>query len=218
MLSEVKREQKRAAAIIAKLKEGYPDAHIALVSGSPFELLIATILSAQCTDARVNIVTKSLFLKYRCPADYLSVSSSELENDIFSTGFYRQKAKNIRECCAVLIEKYNGSLPVDFDLLTQLPGVGRKTASVIMSNAFGVPALAVDTHVRRISNLLGFIADDSPEKIEERLKELLPPEDWGISSHLIATHGRNICIARRPKCSQCIIAGLCPSKQIASGK
>lgn len=201
------------AKIFDLLKSEYPQPESALLYSNPFELLIATILSAQCTDARVNIVTKSLFKKYRNPEDYLKVPITELEKDIFSTGFFRQKAKSIRNCCMELIEKHNGKVPADFDALTKLSGVGRKTASVVAGNAFGIPAIAVDTHVIRLSNLLGFIKSKDPVKIELKLKELLPEKDWINSSHWLASHGRTVCIARRPKCLECILADLCPSNR-----
>jgi endonuclease-3 len=207
------KESQRAGQILKRLKKAYPKVESALEYQSPFELLISTILSAQCTDQRVNIVTETLFKKYKKPEDYLKVSNSELEKDIFSTGFYRQKTKSIKKCCSVLIDKYNGKVPSDFDELTKLPGVGRKTASVVAGNAFGIPAIAVDTHVIRLSNLLGFVETKNPEAIEKRLKELFPKKDWVDSSHLLATHGRNICIARRPKCDECFLADLCPGFQ-----
>ncbi len=207
------KESQRAGQILKRLKKAYPKVESALEYQSPFELLISTILSAQCTDQRVNIVTETLFKKYKKPEDYIKVSNSELEKDIFSTGFYRQKTKSIKNCCSVLIEKYNGKVPSDFDELTKLPGVGRKTASVVAGNAFGIPAIAVDTHVIRLSNLLGFVENTNPEVIEKRLKELFPKKDWVDSSHLLATHGRNICIARRPKCDECFLADLCPGFQ-----
>ena len=206
-------ENQRAGQILKRLMKAYPKVESALEYQSPFELLISTILSAQCTDQRVNIVTNTLFKKYKKPEDYLKVSNSELEKDIFSTGFYRQKTKSIKNCCSVLIEKYSGKVPSDFDELTKLPGVGRKTASVVAGNAFGIPALAVDTHVIRLSTLLGFVETTNPEAIEKHLKELFPKKDWVESSHLIATHGRNICIARRPKCDECFLAELCPGFQ-----
>lgn len=204
-------QKKLADKIFRLLKNNYPNPKPALEYSSPFELLIATILSAQCTDERVNLVTKTLFKKYRKPDDYLKVSNEELEKDIFSTGFYKQKAKSIKNCCAELIEKYNGQVPPDFEALTKLSGVGRKTASVIAGNAFGIPAIAVDTHVIRLSNLFQFVNTKDPVKIEMKLKELLPQEDWIISSHLLASHGRKICIARKPKCLECFLADLCPS-------
>ncbi len=204
-------QKELAEKIFRLLKKNYPNPKPALEYSSPFELLIATILSAQCTDERVNIVTKNLFKKYQKPEDYLSVSNEELEKDIFSTGFYKQKAKSIKNCCAELIEKHNGKVPPNFDALTKLSGVGRKTASVIAGNAFGIPAIAVDTHVIRLSNLFHFVKTKDPVKIEMKLKELLPEQDWIISSHLLASHGRKICIARKPKCLECFLADLCPS-------
>jgi len=204
-------EKKRAKKIFDLLAKEYPAVKPALDYSSPFELLIATILSAQCTDERVNGVTEDLFKKYKKVEDYLNVSNEELEKDIFSTGFYRQKAKSIKNCCAELIEKHNGLVPKDFDALTQLSGVGRKTASVVAGNAFGIPAIAVDTHVKRLSNLLGFIESSNPEKIEYKLKKLLPESYWINASHWLATHGRKICIARRPKCFGCVIGNMCPS-------
>lgn len=206
----LKDEKERAKKIFSILKKEYPDVKIALEFKTPFQLLIATILSAQCTDERVNIVTKELFKKYKTPKDFISVSQEELEKSIFSTGFYKQKSKSIQNCCTTLVEKHNGEVPKDFDALTQLAGVGRKTASVMLGNAFGIPAVAVDTHVKRLSNLLGFIKSDDAEKIEFRIKELLPEKDWTISGHLLMNHGRKICIARRPKCSECKVAELCP--------
>lgn len=203
-------DKDRALKIFSILKKEYPQAKIALESENPFQLLISTILSAQCTDDRVNTVTKTLFKKYKSPKDFLKVSNEVLEKDIFSTGFYRQKAKSIKACCKELLTNYNGKVPNDFNELVKLPGVGRKTASVVAGNGFGIPAIAVDTHVKRLSNLLGFIKSEDPEKIEIRLKELLPEQDWIISGHLLMSHGRKICIARRPKCSDCVLGDLCP--------
>lgn len=205
------KEKAKAKKIFDTLSKIYPAVRPALDYSSPFELLISTILSAQCTDERVNVVTKILFKKYRKPQDYLSVKSSELEKDIFSTGFYRQKAKNIRNCCTQLIERHNCKVPDDFKALTELSGVGRKTASVVAGNAFCIPAIAVDTHVKRLSNLLGLVQSNNPEIIEENLKELLPESYWINSSHWLATHGREVCFARNPQCHKCILAKLCPS-------
>ena len=206
-----KSEKAYAKKIFDLLKKEYPEVKIALIHKNPFQLLISTILSAQCTDERVNIVTKDLYKKYKKPEDFLNVPVRELEKDIYSTGFYRNKAKNIKLCCEVLVNKYKGKVPADFEALNNLPGVGRKTASVVAGNGFGIPAIAVDTHVKRLSNLLGFIKSNDPEKIEFKLKELLPEKDWINSSHYLATHGRNICIANRPKCLQCVLGNLCPS-------
>ena len=208
--NKLKSEVLRASEILKRLKKEYPVAKIALEFESPFQLLISTILSAQCTDERVNIVTKSLFKKCKKPQDFLNVSDQELEKDIFSTGFYRQKAKSIKNCCKVLLENHQGKVPSDFDLLNSLPGVGRKTASVVAGNAFGIPAIAVDTHVTRLSNLMGFVDFDNPDKIEERLKEIFPKKEWINLGHYLMNHGRKVCIARRPKCLNCIVGDLCP--------
>jgi endonuclease-3 len=204
-------EIKRVSEILKRLKKEYPLAKIALEFKNPFELLISTILSAQCTDDRVNIVTKSLFRKYKKPQDYLKVSNEELEKDIFSTGFYRQKAKSIKNCCTALLKNHQGKVPSGFEELNSLPGVGRKTASVVAGNAFGIPAVAVDTHVIRLSNLMGFVDSQNPEKIEERLKEIFPTKEWINLGHYLMNHGRKICIARRPKCADCVVGDLCPS-------
>ena len=203
-------KKQRAEKIIKLLKKEYPQPKSQLDHETPFQLLIATILSAQCTDARVNIVTQSLFKKYKKPEDYIKVSNSELEKDIFSTGFYKQKTKSIKGCCSELIKRFNGKVPSDFDDLNSLPGVGRKTASVVAGNAFGIPAIAVDTHVKRLSQLMGFTKFSDPEKIEEDLKKLFPVKEWVNLSHWIISHGRKICIARRPKCLECVVADLCP--------
>ena len=203
-------KKQRAEKIIKLLKKEYPKPKSQLDHETPFQLLIATILSAQCTDARVNIVTQSLFKKYKKPEDYLKVSNSELEKDIFSTGFYKQKTKSIKGCCSELIKRFNGKVPSDFDDLNSLPGVGRKTASVVAGNAFGIPAIAVDTHVKRLSQLMGFTKSSDPEKIEEDLKKLFPVKEWVNLSHWIISHGRKICIARKPKCLECVVADLCP--------
>ncbi len=204
-------EIKRAHKILSILKKEYPVVKPGLEFNSAFELLVSTILSAQCTDARVNIVTKTLFNKYKKPDDYVTVPDEELQKDIYSTGFYKQKTKSIKNCCAVLKRDYNGEVPNDFDNLIKLPGVGRKTASVVAGNAFGIPSIPVDTHVKRLSNLLGFVRTNNVDKIEERLKELFLKEDWINLSHWIISHGRKICIARRPKCAACVIGNLCPS-------
>jgi len=201
----------RANEILKRLKKEYPVVEIALEFGTPFQLLISTILSAQCTDERVNLVTKSLFKKYKKPEDYLRVPNQELEKDIFSTGFYRQKAKSIKNCCRSLLENFNGKVPEDFESLNSLPGVGRKTASVVAGNAFGIPAIAVDTHVIRLSNLMGFVDSQDPAKIEAKLKELFTKKDWINLGHYLMNHGRNVCIARRPKCTTCVVGDLCPA-------
>lgn len=210
-------ERVRAHKILNKLKKEYPAAKIALEYETPFQLLISTILSAQCTDERVNIVTNTLFKKYRTPQDFIEVSNRQLEKDIFSTGFYKQKTKSIKKCSANLVENYDGQVPADFEKLLLLPGVGRKTASVVAGNGFGIPAIAVDTHVIRLSNLMGFVDTKNPDKIEIDLKNLFPKKDWINLGHWIMNHGRKICIARRPKCLECIVGDLCPSFNPSNG-
>ncbi len=201
----------RIKKIFSLLKKEYPNTKPALDHSNPLELLIATILSAQCTDARVNIVTKELFKNYKTPEDYANANPKELEREIYSTGFYKQKTKSLIGCCTKLVEEFNSEVPADFEALTKLPGVGRKTASVVASNAFGIPAIAVDTHVKRITNLLGIVDTKDVVKIEFKLKELLPEKDWGNSTHWFIAHGRKICIARRPKCDECFLKKYCPS-------
>jgi endonuclease-3 len=205
-----KNEKERAGMIFSLLKREYPNVKSALDFSNAFELLIATILSAQSTDVGINKITPLLFKKYKSPQDYIDVSSEELEKDIHSSGFFRAKARSIKNSCAVLVEKYKGKMPKTFEELNALPGVGRKTASVVAGNAYGIPAVAVDTHVKRLSNILGFIKSEDPDKIEIKLKELLPEKDWVKDSHLLAAHGRKICIARRPKCRECVLGDLCP--------
>jgi endonuclease-3 len=201
--------------VIKRLKRAYPDAHCALNHTNPFELLIATILSAQCTDARVNIVTADLFRKYRGPGDFLKVTQQELEHDIHSTGFFRNKAKNIQAACYRIIDVFGGEIPQTMDELLTLGGVARKTANVVMGNAFGIASgVVVDTHVSRISQLLGLTASKTPEKIERDLAELIPKRDWVMFPHLMIFHGRQICIARRPKCGECVLADICPSAKL----
>lgn len=212
-----KSEKVHAQKVFSILRKIYPDPKPALNFKKPFQLLIATILSAQCTDARVNIVTKDLFKKYKKPEDYINVPSEELEQDIRTTGFYRAKARNIKECCRQLIEKHKGKVPSDFGELNKLTGVGRKTASVVAGNAFGIPSIAVDTHVIRLSNRLGFIKSDDAFKIELKMKSLLPENDWVNSSHWLQAHGRKICIARKPRCLQCVVGNICPSFNPANG-
>lgn len=202
---------KRVVQILNTLAATYPDAKVGLDYTSAFELLIATILSAQCTDERVNIVTKSLFVKYRTPRDYCSVPQEELEADIHSTGFYKNKAKNIQACCAQLLERFNGTVPATLDELVSLAGVGRKTANCVLSNWYGVPALTVDTHVTRLANRLGLTTGTDAVKIEHALMKIVPQERWNEFDTLIITHGRRTCIARSPKCNECSIRALCPS-------
>ncbi|MFN0277249.1 MAG: endonuclease III [Pyrinomonadaceae bacterium] len=205
----------RTAEIIKRLKKAYPDAHCALNHTSPFELLIATILSAQCTDARVNIVTANLFRKYRGPSDFLSVPQTELENDIRSTGFFRNKARNIQAACKRIIEEFNGQVPQTMEELLTLGGVARKTANVVMGNAFGIASgVVVDTHVSRLSQRLGLTKNKTPEKIEIDLQKIVPKKNWVMFPHWLIWHGRQICIARKPKCPECVLADICPSSRL----
>ncbi len=193
-----------------QIAEMFPDAHCELVHRNPFELLIAVVLSAQCTDALVNKVTKHLFEKYKTPEDYIAVPLEELEQDIRSIGLYRNKAKNIQKLCALLIEQYGGQVPNDRDELMKLPGVGRKTANVVASVAFGVPAIAVDTHVERVSKRLGFCRwKDSVLEVEEALMRKIPKEEWSITHHRIIFFGRYHCKAQAPKCEVCPLLELC---------
>lgn len=203
------RKKKRIKNIIAILENEYPNAHIVLNYRTPFELLVATVLSAQCTDERVNKVTEKLFKKYITIEDYLKVPQEELERDIFSTGFFKSKASKIRETARILLEQYNGKIPGTMEELTKLPGVGRKTANVLLANLFNVPGIVVDTHVIRLSNRLGFVDTDNPEKIEFALYEIVPKNKWITLTYVFIEHGRKICNARNPKCEQCAIQQYC---------
>ncbi len=207
-------DEDRNRKILERLEKQYPDSEIKLEFNNPFELLIATILSAQCTDERVNIVTEKLFKKLKTPLDFVKISDDDLEKEIFSTGFYRQKAKNIKACCKELIEKHSGNVPSEMDSLTNLPGVGRKTASVVLGNAYNTPAFAVDTHVKRLANLFHFVDSEEPEKIEFELMKIVPKKEWVKTSHRIANHGRNICSAKKPKCEICFLNDICPSVNV----
>jgi endonuclease-3 len=203
--------KQRAAAIVRLLKREYPDVECALVHDTPFELLIATILSAQCTDERVNIVTKDLFKKYSTPAALAAVPIPKLEKLIQSTGFFRNKAKNIHECCVKLVEEHGGEVPAELDKLVQLPGVGRKTANVVLGTAFGIASgVVVDTHVTRLSQRLGLTVHEDAVKIERDLIPLLPKREWIDFSHRLIWHGRRICKARKPLCVQCVLNQVCP--------
>ena len=213
----IRDKKQRTAEIIKRLKKAYPDAHCALVHTNAFELLIATILSAQCTDVRVNIVTADLFRKYRGPEDFLNVPQTELEKDIHSTGFFRNKAKNIQAACKRIIEVYGGNVPQTMDDLLTLGGVARKTANVVMGNAFGIASgVVVDTHVSRLSQRLGLTKEKTPEKIERALAELVPKKDWVMFPHWMIYHGRQICAARKPRCSECTLADICPKIGVVS--
>jgi endonuclease-3 len=214
-------EKQRTLKIISLLKREYPDARCSLNHSTPLELLVATILSAQCTDERVNLVTSELFRKYRRPEDYYTVEQTELEQDIRSTGFFRNKAKAIQGACRLISEKHQGSVPENIDELLALPGVARKTANVVLGNSFGITSgIVVDTHVARLSERLALSTEKQPEKIERDLMELVPRKDWIIFSHLLIAHGRKICKARTPLCAECLIEKFCPSsllKRAAEG-
>lgn len=196
--------------IVKLLKKEYPENRIALESRDPLELLVATILSAQCTDERVNKVTSSLFKKYRRVSDYANANLSVFQQEIRSTGFYKNKAKSIVALCKELVAKYNGNVPSKLEELLKLPGIGRKTANVVLGNAFGIPAITVDTHVKRLSYRLGLTKNTDPEKIEFGLMKIIARKDWIHFSNALIFHGRRICVARRPRCNICILEKLCP--------
>jgi endonuclease-3 len=201
--------RKRVREIIKILSKEIPDAKIALRFSNPLELLVATILSAQCTDLRVNQVTESLFKKYPTAKDYAAANAEELEADIRPTGFFRNKTKAIQKCCRELSARFGGEVPRTLEELVTLPGVGRKTANVILGNAFGIPGIAVDTHVQRVSRRIGLTKNDDPVKIEFDLMEIVPREEWTHFSNLLIWHGRRTCVARRPLCEKCPIRKLC---------
>ena len=197
---------------IARLKSAYPDARTALDWSNPLELLVATILSAQTTDVRVNAVTPNLFSKYPDAADYAGADPAELEEDIRPTGFFRNKAKSLQGMARALVEDHGGEVPRTMEELVALPGVGRKTANVVLGNAYAIDeGIVVDTHVRRLSNRLGFTAQNDPEKIERDLMQTVPKTDWTVFSHLLILHGRSVCKARKPACGDCVVNDLCPS-------
>lgn len=209
---------RRTRQIIRALKRAYPDARCSLNHSNAFELLIATILSAQCTDERVNIVTADLFRKYRKPEDYLKVSPLVLQKDIRTTGFFRNKAKSIQGTAKMLTEEYSGRVPETMEEILKLPGVARKTANVVLGNAFGVlSGVVVDTHVTRLSRRLALTKEKTAEKIEKDLVVIVPKKDWVIFSHLLIAHGRKTCKARNPLCDECVIEKLCPASFLKTG-
>jgi endonuclease III len=201
-----------APEVVTRLKVEYPDARTELDWKNPLELLVATMLSAQTTDVQVNRVTQSLFAKYRTAEDYAHADPSELEEDIRPTGFYRNKARSLRNMAGALVEEHEGEVPGTMQELVALPGVGRKTANVVLGNAFGVDeGIVVDTHVRRVSGRLGLTENKDPVKIEQDLMKVVPEEDWTVFSHLLILHGRHTCKARKPDCPNCILNDICPS-------
>jgi len=213
----ISQEAKRhAARVVRQLGRHYPDAGCALSFRTPLQLLVATILSAQCTDERVNVVTGDLFQKYRTAADYARASQSRLEQEIRSTGFFRNKAKSIRACCQALLERYDGELPREIDALVELPGIGRKTANVVLGTAFGIASgVVVDTHVARLSRRMGLTENKDPNKIERDLMERVPKRQWVAFGHRMIHHGRRICTARRPRCDECPMGDFCPRIGVA---
>lgn len=207
-------KKKRVKNIISIFRKEYLNPKCHLNFKTPLELLVATILSAQCTDKRVNQVTKELFRKYKTVKDYADANEDEFENDIRSTGFYRNKAKAVINCCKTLTERYDGKVPASMERLTELDGVGRKTANVVLGNAFGIPGIVVDTHVKRLAKRIGLSSKSGPDRIEADLMELVSKEEWIYFSHALSDHGRKICNARRPLCPSCKINHLCPSAEL----
>ena len=210
MAETAQAKKARAAKILARLAKAYPDARIELRFTTPLELLAATILSAQCTDERVNAVTATLFERYRKAEDFARAHPPALEREIHSTGFFRAKARSLVGMGRALVERHGGEVPRTVDELTALPGVGRKTANVVLGNAFGIPALAVDTHVTRVSQRLGLTRADEPEQIHDDLCALIPKPKWTLATHLLIIHGRRTCVARKPDCPRCPVLALCP--------
>ena len=200
----------RVGPIMESLAGLYPDAVTALAHENPLQLLVATILSAQCTDIRVNLVTPALFARYKTAADYATTEQAELEGYIKSTGFFRNKAKNIIGCCQAIVERFGGEVPRTLDELVTLPGVGRKTANVVLGDAFDTPGITVDTHVGRLAGRLGFTKQTDPVKVEHELMKLLPQAAWTAVSHQLILHGRQVCNARKPRCESCTLNALCP--------
>ena len=207
-------QKSRMAKIILRLKKEYPHSKCSLTYESPFQLLVATILSAQCTDERVNRVTGALFSKYPSAYDFHKLSLEVLKKEIYSTGFYNNKAKSIKGMSEAVVMEHGGSLPNSLEEMVRLPGVGRKTANVVLGNIYGIPSLVVDTHVIRLSNLFNFVKSKNAVMIEKQLMKVVDKNDWTIFAHLLIDHGRAVCIANRPKCEGCIIVDNCPSRKI----
>lgn len=201
--------------VLRRLKREYPEAHCALNHRNAFELLCATILSAQCTDARVNLVTPELFRRYPDPQSMARASVGDLEKRIQSTGFFRNKAQSLSQMSQALVRDHGGEVPRTLEELTALRGVGRKTANVVLGNVFGIPGLVVDTHVGRLSRRMGFTRSIDPEKVEQEMMKLVPRDDWTLFSHLLISHGRAVCDARKPRCGECVLSGLCPKVGVA---
>ena len=206
------KKRQRMGHIVSRLKQEYPDSKCSLHYKTSFQLLVATILSAQCTDERVNKVTKTLFTQYSKPEDFATLPLGIIKKAIYSTGFYNNKSKSIKDMSIAVIKHYAGELPKTLEEMVKLPGVGRKTANVVLGNIFGIPSIVVDTHVTRITNLLQFVKNKNAVKIEEELAKIIDKNDWTLFSHLLIDHGRAVCIANRPQCTHCVIAKFCPSK------
>ncbi len=199
--------------VLKSLKKNYPNAHCALNYENPFQLLVATILSAQCTDERVNIVTKDLFKNYKSPSDLAREKVENIETAVRSTGFYKNKAKNIKKCCEILVEKYNNTVPAVLEHLIELPGVGRKTANVVLGNAYNISSgVVVDTHVTRLCQRFGWVKTDNAVKIEEKLNKMFKSDEWIMLSHYLIAHGRAACKARSPQCTTCFLSSSCPRR------
>ncbi len=209
-------QRRRAAAVLERLGQAYPDAHCELDFQNPLQLAVAAILAAQCTDKRVNEVTPALFKRYPTAAAYAEADPAELESLVRTTGFFRNKARNIRALGQALVAQYGGELPADLDRLVALPGIGRKTANLLLADAFQQPGMIVDTHQLRVNRLLGFTTSDDASRVEMELRDLVPPADWTNWSHRITIHGRYCCIARRPRCAECPVSDLCPSRSPAA--
>ncbi len=210
MAESLEKKKQRARSLVRMLERAYPDAKIALEFGTPLELLVATILAAQCTDARVNQVTRSLFKKYWSAEEYARGDLATFEREIHSTGFYKAKARAVIGMAKDLVAKHGGQVPRTLEELVALPGVGRKTANVVLGNAFGQPAIAVDTHVFRVSQRLGLAKSEDPEKVHDQLCQVIPRAKWTQFCHLLTTHGRRVCTARAPACPTCPVRALCP--------
>jgi len=213
MRESIQSKKGRMSAIVEILKREYPDSKCSLIFDNPFQLLVSTILSAQCTDARVNKVTSKIYKRYKNPSDFSKLSLKEIKKMIYSTGFYNNKAKSIFNLTYEVLNKYNGEIPRNMEDLVSLPGVGRKTANVVLGTGFQIPGIVVDTHVTRLANLLKVSRTRNAVIIERELEKIIDKENWIIFTHLIIDHGRKICVANRPKCSECAISDFCPSSE-----
>ena len=212
LIESIKKKRHRMSDIVSLLKQEYPDSKCSLHFKTSFQLLVATILSAQCTDERVNKVTQNLFKKYSKPQDFATLPLEVIQKAVYSTGFYNNKSKSIKNMSIKIIEDYGGKLPNTLEEMVELPGVGRKTANVVLGNVYGIPSIVVDTHVTRITNLLRMVKHKNAVIIEKELAKIIDKNDWTLFAHLLIDHGRAVCIANRPQCNNCVIAGFCPSK------